>query len=325
MKTFDRILVPLDGSVEAEQAIPHAKRLARAFGARLLLLRVLDTHGVESDDRPESAVWRLRRIEALRYLQGVIERRMLDKNAVDLYLREGRPAEQISDVIEGQGVGLVVFSAYGSGGSSVFPFGGTASKLLSAPGVSRVVVRDDVPGNPDEPETFRRILVPLDGSQSAEWALNAVCGLAHGPDAEIVLLQIVSPPAMPRRRPLTMVEQALCDQVVECNRRAATRYLDEVKLRLCAGRQLRTRLVVSPRVVHTIRQVAEEEEVDLIVLTSHEDKEQVDGSHESVCRVMQETSSRPVMVLQRGMRRLRRQPLNYRADWEERKLYESRA
>jgi nucleotide-binding universal stress UspA family protein len=37
---FKRILVPLDGSARAEQAIPTAGRIARATGGSVVLLRV---------------------------------------------------------------------------------------------------------------------------------------------------------------------------------------------------------------------------------------------------------------------------------------------
>jgi len=36
---FKRILVPLDGSARAEQAIPVAARIARALGGSVILLR----------------------------------------------------------------------------------------------------------------------------------------------------------------------------------------------------------------------------------------------------------------------------------------------
>lgn len=40
---FRRILVPLDGSERAEQALPVAMRLARASEGSLLLVRVVNT------------------------------------------------------------------------------------------------------------------------------------------------------------------------------------------------------------------------------------------------------------------------------------------
>jgi len=37
---YKRVLVPLDGSVRAERAIPVAVRIARALGGSVILLRV---------------------------------------------------------------------------------------------------------------------------------------------------------------------------------------------------------------------------------------------------------------------------------------------
>jgi nucleotide-binding universal stress UspA family protein len=42
-RLYERIIVPLDGSQRAEEAIAHAESLARATGAPLHLVRVVDT------------------------------------------------------------------------------------------------------------------------------------------------------------------------------------------------------------------------------------------------------------------------------------------
>ena len=39
---YQRILIPLDGSALAEQSIPYARSIAKAFGARIDLLRVIE-------------------------------------------------------------------------------------------------------------------------------------------------------------------------------------------------------------------------------------------------------------------------------------------
>jgi nucleotide-binding universal stress UspA family protein len=48
---FQHIVVPLDGSPRAEQALPVAARIARASGGTLTLLRVV-THLIEVDLHP---------------------------------------------------------------------------------------------------------------------------------------------------------------------------------------------------------------------------------------------------------------------------------
>ena len=39
---YTRILVPLDGSEAAEEALAHAREIGRCFGSRLVLLHVVE-------------------------------------------------------------------------------------------------------------------------------------------------------------------------------------------------------------------------------------------------------------------------------------------
>ena len=117
---------------------------------------------------------------------------------------------------------------------------------------------------------YGRILVPLDGSQRATWALSLLSGMAsHASAPELILLQVVEFPAMPRIRPLTQEEAELRTKFVESNRRAAETYLESTRGHFANGLTIRTRLEVSPHIVETIHNVAEEEDVDLIALTAH--------------------------------------------------------
>jgi len=49
---FKRILVPLDGSGRAEQALPIAARIARASGGSIVLVRVLGTEPAQLPTAP---------------------------------------------------------------------------------------------------------------------------------------------------------------------------------------------------------------------------------------------------------------------------------
>ena len=69
---IDRILVGLDGSPLAERALPHAAAVAQAFGAELVLMRVLEDDA-KSGGPVDPVAWRLRRSEAQAYLRRVAE------------------------------------------------------------------------------------------------------------------------------------------------------------------------------------------------------------------------------------------------------------
>jgi nucleotide-binding universal stress UspA family protein len=72
---FNKILVPLDGSVLAECVLPHAGALARSSGAEVILLRVLEQNIPPDQARPVDPLsWRFRQVEAKAYLEGVDQR-----------------------------------------------------------------------------------------------------------------------------------------------------------------------------------------------------------------------------------------------------------
>lgn len=317
--TFERILVPLDGSPLAEESLPHAVRMARAFRGRLLLFRVLDTAPSLVEPSPVSVEWRLHRLQAQRYLEGLAARHARAGIEIECHLAEGRAAETIVNFVREQAVDLLVIGAYGWGGIAEFPFGGTTPKVVSASGISHAVIRPGAVASMEKTGLYRRILVPVDGSQRAEWAAGMASSLVERPSGELLLLQVIQPPDMPRRRPLTQEETELRDKLLECNRRAAAEYLDELAARIGSRHAVRTRLVAAPDVVGAIRRVAESEAVDLIALAAGG----ADRAGVRLCSVSQSLlgcSDRPVLVL-KDARALAVQPwLENRADPMARKL-----
>jgi hypothetical protein len=69
---FNRILVPLDGSMLAERAIPHAEQFARIFGSSIILLQVLDPTSYHENPNPVDPLsWQIRKAEADMYMNGI--------------------------------------------------------------------------------------------------------------------------------------------------------------------------------------------------------------------------------------------------------------
>src|SRR3546814_12147968 len=81
-----------------------------------------------------------------------------------------RISDWSSDVCSSDLIGLVVLCAYGWGGTSEFPFGGTVHKVLASTEIAYLLVRPG--GGAGEAQPYRRVLVPLDGSRGAEWAVT---------------------------------------------------------------------------------------------------------------------------------------------------------
>jgi nucleotide-binding universal stress UspA family protein len=180
------ILVPLDGSALAERALPYATTLAKAAGARLLLLfgassRLLDERpGMEDDPHP--------------YLESVADTvRAAGGQAATqvtyIYYWE-EAARAIREAAEEQAADLVVMSTHGRGGLGRWLYGSVADLTLRETTVPVLLV----PAACDRhwpAEGTARILVPLDGSDLATEALGPAGTLAELLPAELHLLQVL--------------------------------------------------------------------------------------------------------------------------------------
>lgn len=115
--------------------------------------------------------------------------------------------------------------------------------------------------------TIKRILVPLDGSALSERALPVAISLAAKYDAEVILLRVLDVPIPSRvvAHPESMwIQEALQD-----SHREAEHYLSNRRLDL-RSEGIRVREVVfdtSP--AEDILFVALNEEIDLIIMSSH--------------------------------------------------------
>ena len=144
-----RILVPLDGSRQAEAVLPEAMELARCCRAELLLLRVAFAHVFPGMDAIEEEVQVIRTAED--YLADVAARLTGSGLSVRTSVRYGRPIEQILDHIVSNGVDLVAMSTHGWSGLSHLMMGSVAEAvvrkatvpvLLCRPGVQQAQFAD---------------------------------------------------------------------------------------------------------------------------------------------------------------------------------------
>ena len=141
---------------------------------------------------------------------------------------------------------------------------------------------------------YKRILVPLDGTQQSEQILDRVENLAKGYGSKLFLLQVVEEPLMLGH-----------DEVVEAStllqqkqRRSHTEsYLKRIEKRFQKkGIEAQHCIAFGP-VVGNLLNIAEQEDVGLIALASHG----LDGSYQtmrrSVAASLLQRSNYPVMVI----------------------------
>lgn len=132
--TFERILVAVDFAAHSEPALAYATTLAQSFGARLVLLHVLegfptpDLYGPEfsamQDVTPEMEA------RAREEMQRIIERLVAPEVQTEPHFLTGYPPDTILDVAREQAVDLLVLGTHGRTGFDRFVLGSVAESLV---------------------------------------------------------------------------------------------------------------------------------------------------------------------------------------------------
>lgn len=221
---FTKILVPLDGSPLAEQALPQAERLARASGARVLLVCVVPDRTFPSPGWAETQARAV--CEAAGYLERVAhrlaERGITTRTAVPC----GEVVGRIVAEARARGDGLIVMATHGRGGLGRWAYGSVASATLAKAPVPVLLVRAwQLDQLPDQGGKRARLLLPLDGSPFAEEALPAARALQRMLDAELLLLRAVPMPTTPLVGPDGVLADVPDDAALERELMAAQDYL----------------------------------------------------------------------------------------------------
>lgn len=277
---YRSILLPLDGSSFAEEALPLATRLARGEGTELRLLHVIrGAPDVDFKSPAEDLAWRSEVREAASGALGEWVARLRKEGVMaHAEVREGAVADQILAAAREHGSDLVVMTTHGAGGFRRWWLGSVSERLLREGALPLLLVRpwDDTAERGADSPRFGRVLVPLDGSPESEAVLPHVAWLHEARDAELVLVRVVPSPlevgslyGVPSVR--------LEGDAHRWQREAARSYLEEVAARMARTRGLAGELPprVSLRVVEAssaaegILEAARVHGVDLVALSTH--------------------------------------------------------
>ena len=206
---FARILLPLDGSTSAEEALPVAVRIARTSRGSIHLLRVVGSPidlGEEDDFDP---LLREQEIEtgttvASDYLRTLVAWPVLDGIEVTTEVAPGLSPQYILAAARSGEVDLTLLSSHGRTGFRRWVLGSVARTLAHESTVPTLVLREhETAALLAPPDAARplRALVPLDGSPLAEAALAPAAHLVAGLAArgELHLTHVVKPVQNPAK------------------------------------------------------------------------------------------------------------------------------
>ncbi len=260
------ILVPLDGSEFAEQALPAAEALCTAYEGRLTLLTVKQKESFLKSIH-FSLTFKGRRLsingERETYLQKIENSLEAKGIEVDHTIRTGEVAESINGLVKEIGVDMVVISSHGRSGVSRLLLGSVANQVLQQATCPIMVVHPIEGVTPAVPK-FKKLLVTLDGSEFAERVLPYV--KASVIFESVVLL--ISVPQVPEAE----MYGAVVNEIRELREHAETEakeYLEGVSTNLQKAGVNTTVIVTGSRPAQTIVSIAQKEKVDVIMMATH--------------------------------------------------------
>lgn len=281
---FKKILVPLDGSVEAETVLPFVRDIAARFSSEVDILSVglgskkrrvnqlLDDyvhHAIEHLTEHEITcravlLYSNSESESLDFAEVITEKKALKAKGKVTY---GGPAENILLYTQQHHVNLIIMATHGHSGLRRWWLGSVFEKVVAQCSVPVLVIHSKhiKEIDRDRRATFKRILIPLDGSETGESALHDAEALAIKTGASMVLLHVIPEPHAVEAK-LLGPEFA---HFVKGMHEAGEKYLTKVNHRLTENGIEVTTKIVSGDPAEEIIRVAAHEKVDLIAMSTH--------------------------------------------------------
>jgi nucleotide-binding universal stress UspA family protein len=240
---FQRILVPLDGSERAEQAIPVAVSIARATHGSVILMQVAPRPGelyllsVEPVDVAED-VMVAKRDEIKHYLTQLATSEALDGVGAFTQVVDGAPAEAILAVARSQDADLIVMCSHGHTGFKRWVLGSVTQKVAWHSTIPVLVLRESgdhkltsLSQNVGHP---MRALVALDGTPFTESVVMPAAQLVAACSApargELHLIHLVKLPE--EKDAMAYQWLGIGNDLKQASLHNADRYLKSVKERL---------------------------------------------------------------------------------------------
>jgi len=145
---YKTILAPLDGSARAEAILPHVEAMAKAFGAKVVLLEVIepavaavppyDYVTVVDEEVLDKAVG-----AADSYLGTVVSRLQSQGIEASVVSELGAPVRTILDVAARENVDLIAMASHGRSGLARVFYGSVAAGLLHQTDRALFIIRTE--------------------------------------------------------------------------------------------------------------------------------------------------------------------------------------
>lgn len=223
---YDTILVPTDGSDHAQRAAEHALSLAESFDATVHVLNVTDVRaragpfdvgGVDDEYVARLEDAGAAAIDAVEALAG-------DSQRIRAAVSQGDPEEEILEYADEYAVELLVMGTHGRTGVDRYVAGSVTEGVVRQAEVPVLTVRATERSN--LADGYDEILIPSDGSEYAESAVDHGLAIARQYDARVHAVSVVDLGAIS-----TNAEYSAPMNVIERFRSRAETITEEIETR----------------------------------------------------------------------------------------------
>ncbi|WP_137285530.1 universal stress protein [Halorussus salinisoli] len=255
---YDTILVPSDGSTDAETATKTALNLAQHFDASLHAINVVELDEFPANVESEAAEELTQRREGI---LATLRDQAADAgiSAATHVIETADPIHRaIIDYARDHDVDIIVMGTQGRTGLNRLVLGSVTERTLRTSPVPVLTVHEDTPLNPD----FETVLVPTDGSDAANVAADHGITLAEATDAALHVVHVVN---------LTVLSGEFGSaEVLDALEEAGQQAVDDVIARADEA-DLRSveASVLSGTPARGILDYVDERDIDLIVMGTH--------------------------------------------------------
>lgn len=256
-----RILACVDETPAARSVVAHASAIARSLGLETKIARVIEDNRFTGTPI-DPIEWKLRTQEHLRQLTELAADVGIGGNATGVLLH-GDPPQELIDWSNSYGGTLLALAT--QNGRHRYGLGPTALRILEHGSASLFLI----PTTANDAPSYKRILVPIDGSSRAESVIPIARRIARGEGAELVLVHVLSKPA----RHSGFIQSGTVDVHTQLEREDAMRareHLDQLRMRSGESGVTVRAVVLDPADPRRATlEYAKENDVDLVVMSSH--------------------------------------------------------
>lgn len=182
---MDKIVVPLDFSLESKNGLDLAVKVAKHINADVEMVHVIK----ESKDINAAAEQEYKK-EAEKEFKKIIDeyKDHLNKdNRLTYVIHQGRIHREVVNHAKYNSAKMIVGSTHGASGFEEFFIGSNAHRVLAATELPAMFIRSGI-----VPKDFNRIILPLDDTYETRQKVPFTVELARSFDAEI-LVQAITP------------------------------------------------------------------------------------------------------------------------------------